>query len=53
MITYETMEETKKYGSEGRDSDALYQLMLSAKDVEAVVFLRQDTATGKFDPCLI
>ena len=51
VITYETMEETKKYGSEGRDSDALYQLMLSAKDVEAVVFLRQDTpltCTGGF-----
>lgn len=43
VITYETLDDTKKYGQEGRDSDALYQLLLSAKDVQAVVFLRQDT----------
>ena len=45
VVTYETLEDTKKWGMEGRDSDALYQLMLSAKGVEAVVFLRQDTLT--------
>ena len=45
VVTYETMEDTKKWGLEGRDSDSLYQLMLSAKGVEAVVFLRQDTPT--------
>lgn len=45
VITYESLEDTKKYGSEGRDSDALYQLLLSAEGVEAVVFLRQDTIT--------
>lgn len=44
-ITYETLEETKKYGSEGRDSDSLYQMLLSVKNVEVVVFLRQDTPT--------
>ncbi len=51
VITYETLDDTKKWGMEGRDSDSLYQLMLSAKGVEAVVFLRQDTAitcTGGF-----
>lgn len=51
VITYETMEDTKKYGAEGRDSDALYQLLLSSEKVEAAVFLRQDTAltcTGGF-----
>lgn len=51
VITYETLEDTKKYGSEGRDSDALYQLLLSSQDVEAAVFLRQDTistCTGGF-----
>lgn len=51
VITYETLEDTKKYGQEGRDSDSLYQLLLSAQDVEAVVFLRQDTpetCTGGF-----
>ena len=45
VVTYETLEDTKKWGLEGRDSDSLYQLMLSAKGVEAVVFLRQDTLT--------
>lgn len=51
VITYETLDDTKKYGQEGRDSDALYQLLLSAEGVEAVVFLRQDTVntcTGGF-----
>lgn len=45
VVTYETLDDTKKWGMEGRDSDSLYQLMLSAKGVEAVVFLRQDTLT--------
>ncbi|NLC93166.1 MAG: bifunctional oligoribonuclease/PAP phosphatase NrnA [Treponema sp.] len=45
-ITYETLEDTRKYGIEGRDSDALYQLLLSSKGIEAVVFLRQDTPTS-------
>ena len=45
VVTYETLEDTKKWGMDGRDSDSLYQLMLSAKGVEAVVFLRQDTPT--------
>lgn len=51
IITYETQEDTHKLGTEGRDSDALYQLMLSTKDVQAAVFLRQDsptTCTGGF-----
>jgi len=51
VITYESLEDTKKYGLEGRDSDALYSLLLSAENVEAVVFLRQDTVatcTGGF-----
>ncbi len=45
VVTYESLEDTKKWGLEGRDSDSLYQLMLSTKGVEAVVFLRQDTPT--------
>ena len=51
IITYETLDDTHKLGTEGRDSDALYQLLLSTKDVEAAVFLRQDspsTCTGGF-----
>jgi len=43
IITWETMEDTKKYGLEGRDSDSLYSLLLSCEGVEAVAFLRQDT----------
>lgn len=45
IITWETMDDTHKLGTEGRDSDALYQLLLSTKDVKAAVFLRQDTQT--------
>lgn len=51
VVTYESLEDTKKFGLEGRDSDALYQLLLSSKGVEAAVFLRQDTpntCTGGF-----
>lgn len=43
IITYETMEDTRKYGQDGRDSDALYSLLLACEGVEAVVFLRQET----------
>jgi len=43
IVTYETMEDTRKYGSEGRDSDALYQLLLAVENVEAVAFIRQET----------
>lgn len=42
-ITVETLENTKMYGLEGRDSDSLYQLLLSVKGIEVVVFLRQET----------
>ena len=45
VVTYESLEDTKKWGLDGRDSDSLYQLLLSAKGVEAVAFLRQDTPT--------
>jgi len=42
-VTYETMEDTKAWGQEGRDSDALYSLLLSVDGIEAVLFVRQDT----------
>lgn len=51
IITWETQDDTHKLGTEGRDSDALYQLLLSSRDVKAAVFLRQDsptTCTGGF-----
>lgn len=43
VVTYETMEDTKKHGQDGRDSDAFYSLMLEVEDVEAVLFVRQET----------
>lgn len=43
VVTYETMEDTKRYGQEGRDSDLLYSSLLAVQDVQAVVFLRQET----------
>ncbi len=43
IITFETIEDTHKYGREGRDNDALYQLLLSSDKVQAVVFVRQET----------
>ncbi len=42
-VTYETMEDTKEWGQEGRDSDALYSMLLSVDGIEAVLFIRQDT----------
>ena len=45
-ITYETMEDTKNYGQEGRDSDLLYTALLSVEGVEAAVFLRQETESS-------
>lgn len=46
VITYETMEDTRNYGQNGRDSDALYSALLSTEGVQAVVFLRQETETN-------
>jgi bifunctional oligoribonuclease and PAP phosphatase NrnA len=43
VVTYETIEDTRKYGTEGRDSDALYTLLLSVDGIEAVLFIRQET----------
>ena len=43
VIALEKMEDTRKYGAEGRDSDALYQLLLAVNNVEAVVFVREET----------
>lgn len=43
IYTWENLEDTQKYGSEGRDSDSLYQLLLSVENVKAVLFIRQDT----------
>lgn len=46
VVSWETQEDTKKYGQEGRDSDALYSLMLAVEGVEAVAFVRQESDFG-------
>ena len=43
VSSWEEYEETQKYGAEGRDSDAVYQLLMSTGGVEAVVLVRQET----------
>lgn len=43
IYTYETLEDTRNFGHEGRDSDSLYQMLLSVDNVQAVLFIRQDT----------
>ncbi|GMO46889.1 MAG: bifunctional oligoribonuclease/PAP phosphatase NrnA [Treponemataceae bacterium] len=42
IYTYETLQDTAKWGQDGRDSDSLYQLLLSVDKVEAVVFVREE-----------
>lgn len=42
-VTYEEQADTRKYGQEGRDSDALYSLMLATDGIEAVLFMRQES----------
>lgn len=43
IVTYETMEDTLNFSQEGRDSDALYSMLLSVEGVEVVLFVRQET----------
>jgi phosphoesterase RecJ-like protein len=43
IYTSEEYEETQRFGLEGRDSDSLYQLLLSVTNVEAIVVVRQET----------
>lgn len=45
ITAYETHEDTKKYGLEGRDSDMLYQLIQSIEGVEAICVVRQESLT--------
>jgi phosphoesterase RecJ-like protein len=46
LLSTEEYEETQRYGLEGRDSDALYQLLQSVSGMEAIVLIRQE----KLDP---
>jgi phosphoesterase RecJ-like protein len=43
IYTYETLADTQSVGKDGRDSDSLYQLLLSVEGVKAVVVVRQET----------
>jgi phosphoesterase RecJ-like protein len=43
VLSWEEYEETRQYGGEGRDSDAVYQMLMSVGGVEAVAVLRQET----------
>ncbi|MCL2721672.1 MAG: bifunctional oligoribonuclease/PAP phosphatase NrnA [Treponema sp.] len=42
LISYETLDEFKKFGFEGRDSDSLNQMLLSIEGAEATVIIRQE-----------
>jgi phosphoesterase RecJ-like protein len=49
VYSFETYEDTQRFGLEGRDSDSLYQLLQSIAAVEAIVVIRQESA----DNCTI
>ncbi|GHV77750.1 hypothetical protein AGMMS49942_25710 [Spirochaetia bacterium] len=43
LLSTESLEDTKRFGLEGRDSDSLYQLLQSVAGVEAIVIIRQES----------
>jgi phosphoesterase RecJ-like protein len=43
LLSSETLEESKQFGLESRDSDMIYQLLQSIEGVEAMVLIRQET----------
>jgi phosphoesterase RecJ-like protein len=43
LLATETLEDTTRYGLEGRDSDSLYQLLQSVAGVEVIVIIRQES----------
>lgn len=45
IISSETIDDTREYGLEGRDSDSLYQLIQAIRGVEAIVIVRQESET--------
>ncbi|MDR2471778.1 MAG: DHH family phosphoesterase [Treponema sp.] len=42
LVSDETLEESKRFGLESRDSDTIYQLLQSVEGAEAMVLLRQE-----------
>ena len=45
VVSSETIDDTREYGLEGRDSDSLYQLIQAIRGVEAIVIVRQESET--------
>jgi phosphoesterase RecJ-like protein len=43
LLATETLEDTIRYGLEGRDSDSLYQLLQSVAGMEVTVIIRQES----------
>jgi phosphoesterase RecJ-like protein len=43
ILSYELLDDTERYGLQGRDSDNLYQLLQSVVGAEAVAIIRQET----------
>jgi phosphoesterase RecJ-like protein len=42
LLSFETYEDVMRYGGESRDSDTIYQLLMSVEGVEAAVLIRQE-----------
>jgi phosphoesterase RecJ-like protein len=43
LLSTELYEETQRFGAEGRDSDALYQVLQAVEGVEVMVIIRQES----------
>jgi phosphoesterase RecJ-like protein len=43
LLSTESLEDTGRFGHEGRDSDTLYQLLQSVAGMEAIVIIRQES----------
>ncbi len=43
IVSWETLEDTREFGLEGRDSDSLYQLIQGIDGVEVIILVRQET----------
>ncbi|MFP4302820.1 MAG: DHH family phosphoesterase [Spirochaetaceae bacterium] len=45
ILTYMTAAERREFGKENRDSDTLYQLLLSIEECEVIAFVREESET--------
>jgi phosphoesterase RecJ-like protein len=46
LFTYETIEDTNRFGLYNRDSDSLYQLLLGVDSCEVIALIREDPEGG-------